>query len=120
MSINIDSVIFIGFLAANLALGLWFSKGTKSITEYAIGNRNFSTATIAATLIATWVSGESFFTWVSEVYSNGLYIVWASGLGGTVCLLSIAYLFAPRLAEFLGKLSIAEAMGDLYGNNVRM
>lgn len=120
MSFDLDSTIFIGFLIANLVFGLWSSRGIKNIHEYAIGDRNFSTATIAATIIATWVSGEFFFTIVSETYTKGLHIIWIAALGDFLCLLSLGVFFAPRMGEFLGKLSIAEAMGGLYGERVRV
>ncbi|MBA2629306.1 MAG: alkaline phosphatase [Rickettsiaceae bacterium] len=119
MNFNIDSAIFIGFLIVNLILGLASSRGVKNIKEYAIGDRNFSTVTIAATLVATWVSGSDFFTYLSEAYNNGLYFIWAA-TGDVFCLLLVGFLFAPRLGEFLGKLSIAEAMGVLYGKQVRV
>ena len=61
MSYNIDIIIIASFLAINLVAGFYSGRGIKTIKEYAIGNRNFSTATIAATIIATWISG-SFFT----------------------------------------------------------
>ncbi|OYX13365.1 MAG: hypothetical protein B7Z16_15740, partial [Algoriphagus sp. 32-45-6] len=87
--------------------------------EYAVGNGNFSTMTIAATLVATYMSGSDFFTYLSESYNNGLYFIWAAA-GDVIGLLIIAYLFAPRIGEFLGKLSIADAMGGLYGDKVRI
>lgn len=62
MIINIDSAIFIGFLLINVAFSLFYGRGITTIKEYAVGDRNFSTATIAATLVATWVSGSDFFT----------------------------------------------------------
>ena len=34
--------------------------------------------------------------------------------------LIIAFVFIPRMGHFLGKLSVAEVMGDLYGNNIRI
>ncbi|RYE06202.1 MAG: alkaline phosphatase [Rickettsiaceae bacterium] len=119
MNINIDSIIFIGFLGFNLVFGLLSSKGIKNLKEYAIGDRNFSTATIAATLVATWMSGSDFFDNLYETYNNGLYFIWAA-FGDVICLLSIGIFFAPRMGEFLGKLSIAEAMGDLYGKHARV
>ncbi len=120
MNLDIDSAIFIGFLAANLVFGLYHSRGIRNIKEYAVGNRNFSTATIVATLIATWVSGESFFSYLSDSYSSGLYAIWAYVLGEVSAFFIYGYFFAPRLAEFLGSLSIAEAMGNLFGKHVRV
>ncbi|MDX1916668.1 MAG: sodium:solute symporter family protein, partial [Rickettsiaceae bacterium] len=116
---DIDSAIFIGFLVVNIILGLGSSRGIKNIKEYAIGNRDFSTAAIVCTIVATWISGGTFFTAISESYNNGLYYMWA-GAGSSISLLVIGYFFAPRLSEFAGKLSIAEAMGEMYGKPVRI
>ena len=73
---NIDSAIFIGFLVVNIIFGLASSRGIKDIKEYAIGNRDFSTAAIVSTIGATWISGAMFFTVISESYTNGLYFIW--------------------------------------------
>jgi len=120
MPTSIDTIIFLGFLIANIILGLASSQGIKSLKEYAVGNRDFSTATIAATIVATWIGGSFFFTLSSEAYSNGLHFIWVVLLGDFSCLLLVGLFFTPRMAEFLGKLSIAEAMGDLYGEKVRI
>ncbi len=119
MHLNIDSTIFLIFLIFNLVAGIIFGRGIKNIKEYAIGDRKFSTMVIAATLIATWISGSSFFTDLSNSYAHGLYYIWAT-IGGSLGFLIIAWLFAPRLGEFLGRISIAEAMGDLYGQKIRV
>ena len=120
MITSIDTIIFSGFLVANIVLGLISSKGVKTIKEYAVGNGNFSTATIVATIVATWISGSYFFNYITESYKNGLYFIWIALIGDPLCLLLIGWYFAPRMGEFLGKLSIAEAMGSLYGKEVRI
>ncbi len=56
-----DIAIISLFLMINLVAGFYSGRGIKTIKEYAVGDRNFGTATIAATIIATWISG-SFFT----------------------------------------------------------
>lgn len=119
MNFNMDSVIFTGFLVANLWLGLSSSRGIRNIKEYAIGDRNFSTATISATIVATWIGGGFFCTLISETYNNGLYYIWVTLLGGILCFLLLAF-FAPCMKEFLGKLSIASAMGDLFGRRAQI
>jgi Na+/proline symporter/signal transduction histidine kinase len=119
MNINIDSAIFITFLLVNLTVGLFYSRGIKSIREYAIGDRNFSTATLAATIVATWMAGSNISITVSETYSNGLYYI-IPGLADGISFFIVAYFYAPRMLEFLGNLSVAEAMGNLYGRNARV
>jgi Na+/proline symporter/signal transduction histidine kinase len=119
MQLNIDSGIFFVFLLINLAVGLFYSRGIKNIREYAVGARNFSTPTIASTIVATWIAGSSLTVKVSETYSNGLYFIFAN-LADPLSFVIIGYLLAPRMKEFLGKLSVAEFMGSLYGPKVRL
>lgn len=118
MTLNLDSTIFIVFLALSVLIGLFSSYGVTNIKEYAIGDKNFTTATIAATVVATWGSGNAFFGMVEETYKNGLYQIFGD-LADVICMFSIGIILAPRMSEFLNKLSIAEAMGSLYGTRVR-
>ncbi|MCC8461074.1 MAG: sodium:solute symporter family protein [Candidatus Megaira endosymbiont of Carteria cerasiformis] len=105
---NVDHIIFFAFLILNIILGLKSSKGITSITQYAIGDRNFSTGAIVATIVSTWIGGGFFF------------LLSLQKLTLTAFLLFLGYFFIPRMGQFLGKLSIAEAMGELYGNKVRL
>ena len=56
MTLNLDIIIVTGFLIINLIFGLLSGRGIKNIQEYSLGNRNFSTATIAV----TWIGGSNF------------------------------------------------------------
>jgi Na+/proline symporter len=118
--LSLDALIIAGFLLLNLAVGIYVGKGIKNIQEYAVGHRKFSTATLAATLIATWWSGGAFMVSVSETYAQGL---WFSSLvlGDMIALLIVGNIFAPRMGFFLdGSISIAESMGNLFGKHVRI
>lgn len=119
MTFNIDTVIFFIFLLANLYFGLKFSVGVKTLKQYAIGDRDFNSYIVAGTIIATWICGEFFYTIVTETYKEGLYFL-LSDLGNTICFLLVGWLFLPRMSQFLGKISIAEVMGELYGIEVRV
>jgi len=119
MAWTIDHIIFFSFLILNVILGLKSSKGITSITQYAIGDRNFSTAVLVSTLVATWVSGSFFANILIETYKTGLYY-FIPVLFEVVCFFIVGYFFIPRMSEFLGKLSIAEAMNDIYGQKVRI
>ncbi len=117
---NVDHIIFFAFLILNIILGLKSSKGITSITQYAIGDRNFSTGAIVATIVSTWIGGGFFSSVITETYTNGLSFIFISLADYIGCFLVIGYFFIPRMGQFLGKLSIAEAMGELYGNKVRL
>ena len=81
MNFGIDALIFTVFLIVTLVIGIFSSRGVKTIKQYAIGDRNFSTLTISATLIATWISGSAFLTDISEVYKGGLFYMVPGMLG---------------------------------------
>lgn len=119
MNFDADIAIFIAFLIINLIIGLFASKGIKNIKEYAIGNRNFSTATITATIVATWLFGSVVSFNLAETYNNGLYFI-IPGIADGISFFIVAYFYAPRMKEFLGQLSVAEAMGSLYGKQIRL
>jgi Na+/proline symporter len=119
MNFNIDMFIFIGFLILNLVVGIRYGKEVRSIKDYAIGDRNFSTSALVSTIVATWATGSSFFVILSKTYADGISFAIA------VCCLPISLLitaifFVPKMEEFMGALSIGEVMGKLYGKEVRM
>ncbi len=116
---NFDIAVIAAFLLLNLIFGLASGQGIKNIREYAIGNRNFSTATIVATIVATWIFGSVVSLNLIETYNNGLYFI-ILGIADGISFFVIAYFYAPRMKEFLGKLSVAEAMGSIYGKEVRV
>ncbi len=119
MHLTLDTGIFLAFLALNLVVGLYYGRGVKTIQDYALGGRNFSTGALVATLVATAASGSGFFIMLSKTYSDGFYYVIA-GAGMAISFYITAIFFIPKMGEFLGKTTIAEAMGDLYGKHVRI
>jgi Na+/proline symporter/signal transduction histidine kinase len=119
MNLNPDFGIFAGFLIISLVIGIFSGRNVKSLDQYAIGDRNFSTATIAATIVATWIAA-SFFTFnLSMAYSDGISFITAV-IGNGISLFIIGYFYGPRMGEFLGNRSIAESIGGIYGNRVRL
>jgi Na+/proline symporter len=56
---------------------------------------------------------------LQNIYTSGLQFM-IPLLGSTICLLFTGRVLAIRMGEFLHNLSVAEAMGDLYGKHVRM
>ncbi|MEM7055580.1 MAG: HD domain-containing protein, partial [Bacteroidota bacterium] len=114
----IDIAIFIIFFSINLIVGLRYRGRSQSFREYAIGSKTFSTATLTATIVATWASGGFFFYTLEQTYSTGLYFIIAT-LGIPLGLLITGHVVGPRMGNFLNNVSMAEAMGDLYGRGVQ-
>lgn len=114
----IDIIIFVGFLVINLIVGLRYGRSVKTIKDYALGGKNFSTATLVATIVATWSSGSLLFIDIENTYSHGLYyLIACSGL--PIGLLLTSWL-AARMEEFMHHVSIAEAIGSIYGKAVQI
>jgi Na+/proline symporter len=114
----VDISILVVFLLANLVLGLRYGSGNQSMRDYAIGNKNFTTATLTATIVASWIGGSDVFFILEYTYIDGLYFAIVM-IGASICLLLVGQL-ATRMGRFLNNLSVAEAMGDLYGTSVRI
>ncbi|WPY01082.1 Solute carrier and signal transduction histidine kinase domain protein [Candidatus Trichorickettsia mobilis] len=119
-NIDIDIAIFFIFLAVNLIAGLWHGRGVRTIEDYSLGGRNFSTGTISATLTATWIGGGFFSFLISKTYSNGIYSIIPILIDYSVTFFIIGFFLSARMGEFLGSVSVAEAMGSLYGKAVRV
>ena len=117
-TLTIDFVLFGVFLALNLIVGLSYGRKVKDLKDYALGGKNFSTATLAATIIATWHGGGSLFYTLENTYSRGLYYIIA--IVGLPLGLWLSGQLAVRMGEFLNNVSVAEAMGDMYGKTVQI
>ncbi|MGC0372051.1 MAG: hypothetical protein DGJ47_000756 [Rickettsiaceae bacterium] len=119
MNFSIDIVIVISFLIINLGVGLYYGRGVKTVEDYATGGRNFSTAALVSTIVATTVTGSLFMICVSRTYESGLY-GFIPILGLSFSLLFLAYFVIPKMKSFFGNISMAEAMGKHYGEKVRV
>jgi Na+/proline symporter len=116
---TLDILLFVVFLALNLIIGLWAGTKVKTIREFSIGNKDFSTGTLVSTIIATSIGGGAMFYGLQNMYSKGLYFIIPLILGGSICFIFIGQVMAVRMGEFLNNLSVAEVMGDLYGKRVQ-
>lgn len=114
----IDIAIFVVFLIVTLVVGLSHGRQAKTIRDYALGGKNFSTATLIATILATYFGGGSFYYGLANTYSQGLSF-YISLLGAPLCLLLTGQVLAVRMGNFLNNLSVAEAMGEMYGKKIR-
>ena len=115
---NIPLVMVIGFLLFTLAVGLYYSRKITTLREYAIGNKQFATPTLVATVLATLFGGGGLIRAVEYVHSLGIYWI-AISLFNSVCIWLISPL-ALRMVPFMHHLSIAETMGNVYGNFPRI
>ncbi len=118
--ITIDILIFVAFFVLNIIVGLRYRGKKQSFKEYAIGDKQFSTATLTATLVATFTSGSLFFVGIENTYSKGLHFALAILIGATAGILITGRIVGPRMGKFLDHVSLPDALGKLYGRYVQL
>lgn len=116
---SIDILIFVAFLLLNIVVGFRYRGKSRSFEEFAIGDKNFSTATLTATLVATWMSGSLLFISIERTYSSGLYFILAIVIGRIGWLILTGLVVGPRMGKFLNNVSVPASLGKLYGNHVQ-
>jgi SSS family solute:Na+ symporter len=112
-------IIVIIYLLVILIVGLVSGRKVKDFKEYAIGNRNLPTIVMGMTVCATLIGSGSSLGTATEVFKFGSIVILAK-YGVSLGALIIAYLIVPKMERFLGKLSVGEIMGEMYGNKVRI
>jgi Na+/proline symporter len=118
-SLPADVVIFVAFLLINIVVGWKYRGRSQSFREYAVGDKKFSTATLTATIVATWTGGNILFNALERTYRTGLYYLIPSLVGGFLCLSVTGYVLGPRMGKFLSNVSVPESLGKLYGKHVQ-
>lgn len=68
----IDIAVFVVYLLASVAIGLYFARGQKDLAEYFLAGRSMGRVVLSITILAALFSGISFLASPSEGYSNGM------------------------------------------------
>ena len=115
----VDFLILLIFLVINIAVGFRIKRKVKDIEDYALGGKNFSTGILTATIVATFSGGNTITSTISKVYSEGIIYILIM-LAFALTMVTIALVYIPRMKKFLGYISMAKAMEDLYGTPARI
>ncbi|AXI23920.1 Sodium:solute symporter family protein [Cardinium endosymbiont of Sogatella furcifera] len=116
--LNMSLFIVAAFLLLTLIVGGYFSRKKTTFREYAVGHKQFATATLVATVLATFFQGGGLVRNIECVYDLGLWF--------TVILLLVPLgmwstsRFALRMGPFMQHLSLAETIGSIYGTYAKV
>ncbi len=113
----VDVFLIVLFLCGTLIAGLYHK--SKSFKDFAVGDKTFTSFTQISTLVATYISGSSFFTVLYKVYNEGILYLFAI-LGSPLSLCLTAWIFVPKLEKALKYNSVAEMLGSIYDKSVRV
>ncbi|MBF8246683.1 MAG: hypothetical protein ISN64_01655 [Rickettsia sp.] len=113
----LDISLIIVFLGGTLIAG--FKHTSRSIKDFAVGNKEFSNFSQIATIVATWLGGNTIFILSTEIYKHGLIYFFVL-IGGFFSLIIVGFFLIPRMENFLQDMSISESVYKLYGKNARI
>ena len=113
----IDLMIVGIYLLVTLVVGIKSGLGSsKSMKDYALGGKNFTTTSIIATIVATKVGGNSVMGLIKEIYSQG----WIFGLvlivGHITNLIFVKHILIGRINNFAGCYSIGDMIKQIFGD----
>lgn len=116
---HFDLVLLGAYLLFTLFLGWQSGKDIKTFKEFALDKSGFSPAVLGMTMCATLIGGGSSLGTATEVFKFGIIVIFAK-YGVSVGAIIIAYILAPRIKRFKGRISVGDIMGEMYGSHVRI
>ena len=115
---SLDHILVYLFLLVTLAVGWYVGRKNKTINDYALGGRKFSTSVLVMTFVATMLGGATTIGLSSRVFADGI-IMFVAALGYIIPYLFMALFIAPKIVHFEGCLTIGDMVGQLYGERSR-
>lgn len=112
------AVIFLS-LGSILFVGIRKGFGIKTMREYTVGNKNFSTLFLTCTLCATIIGGQAIIGRTEQMYKVGNAYTIAS-LGYFFSIFAVGYFFGPKMIHLGEEISVGEVIGKKYGNSGRI
>lgn len=112
MSTFDSGVIFI-YLLITIIVGMYAGRNVKTMTDFAVGKRDFLIFTLIMTIIATYIDGESILNGVTLSYKSGLSY-YIANISSTITLFLYSAI-AIRVTKFENAISVGDIMGELYG-----
>ena len=102
------------YVALMLAVGVYASKQTHSLAEFAVAGRRLPLWLCTTTIVATWFGGGLLLGGAGAAYDSGLLGVIADPFGAALCLVLVG-LFFVRLFRRLGLFTFIEFVEQRFG-----
>ena len=110
---QIDVAIIASYLLFITILGLLQTKKIKNIEQYTVGDRNFSTFAIVATMFATYISAQYILGKTGKVYEQGLLFMLPFFIQPLVWITTSIY-FSKNIEHFKNSISVVDIMESAY------
>lgn len=115
----IDTILVYVFLFFILFVGIYKGRKIQSMKEFAVGQKNYATPVMAATLFATLIGGASTLGMTEKVFSIGLVFILAS-MGKPIGKLILARYIAPHIETYSNMITAGDMMEYFYGRPAKI
>ena len=115
----LDYAIIIFYLCVVLLVGLWSGKGMKSLREFSVSHRSYTSFVIFATLSASFIGGGFSIGNAEKVYRLGIVnivVLWGFSLKEIL----VAMYIAPKMDNFPNVISAGDIMEQGYGKAAKV
>lgn len=107
------ALIIVGYVGAQIAVGLWIGRRVKSSTDYFVAGRRLGPLPIALSLFATWFGAETVLGSSAAIAGEGLSGARAEPFGYAICLTAMAFLIAVPFRK-RGYITLADFFRDRF------
>ena len=115
----LDYAIIIFYLCVVLLVGLWSGKGMKSLQEFSVSHRSYTSFVIFATLSASFIGGGFSIGNAEKVFRLGIaniIVLWGFSLKEIL----VARFIAPKVDNFPNVISAGDIMELGYGKSAKI
>ena len=115
----LDYAIIILYLCVILLVGLWSGKGMKSLRDFSVSHRSYTSFVIFATLSASFIGGGFSIGNAEKVYRLGIaniVVLWGFSLKEIL----VARFIAPKMDNFPNVISAGDIMELGYGKAAKV
>jgi SSS family transporter len=107
----------LGYIAVQLAIGVWVSRQIRTEADYLVAGRRLGPVMAMASTFATWFGAETCVGAAGQVYEHGLGAVSSDPFGYGLCLLVFGLFFASPLYR-RGVVTLADLFRERYSPGV--
>ncbi|WP_243017960.1 sodium:solute symporter family protein [Candidatus Cardinium hertigii] len=118
MLFDIQLLMIIAFLLSTLLVVFCTVRRFTTFRAYAVGNRQFSTASLVSTALACYYGGGTLTTNITQ-FCHGIYWV-GFRCFGIIAAFSMLSWLSTRMSQFMYHISMPETMGRAYGKYTRV
>jgi len=117
-SFALDAIVIAAYFAMILSIGLWMSRGSKTLVGFALGNRQTPWWAVLASILAAEISAATFLGAPESGYSLGNWTYAQFAIGTVLARIIVSFLFIP-LYYRQGVISLYEFLETRFGPATR-